>query len=69
MTRWQGVISVLPVCGCTCPHAGVLYRVYTAGVGLRTAAYLGVVRATDGVAVGAVGILGAAVGTACLSAA
>ena len=47
--------SILPVGGCTSAVAGVFHWVQVASVGLWAAACLGVVGATDGCAVGAVG--------------
>ena len=56
--------SVLPVC-CTSTDAGVFSWVWAAAVGLQATACRGVLGATDGCAVGAVGTFTAAVGTAC----
>ena len=52
--RW-GVTSVLPVGGWTSVVAGAFYWVWVAAVGLWAATCLGVVGATDGCTVGAVG--------------
>ena len=51
----QGATSVLPVCSCTSAGAGVIYWVQVAAAVFQAAACLGVVGATDGCSVVAVG--------------